>query len=285
MRNRSDLKRGADPGKRMPRHVFAVCAYGESPYLEECLRSLRQQSVKSSIVLCTSTPGAFLREIAQTYDIPLYIREGESSLLADWEFAAETAARETGARLVTIAHQDDRYHRDYTKALLHAARLYPDLSLFCTRYRTIDAEGAVTDGMAERVKRILRLPLRLHGIADRTFIKRLVLRFGNGIGCPTCTYNLDVTALPLFRQNDQFVIDWDTLWRMSGEPGRFVCVEKEMLDYRVHAGAATKRNMENHNREKEETEMFRRIWGDGITGRLMTLLLMHFYKRAYRAYR
>ena len=27
-------------------HVFAVCAYGESPYLESCLRSLKAQTIK-----------------------------------------------------------------------------------------------------------------------------------------------------------------------------------------------------------------------------------------------
>lgn len=260
-------------------HVFAVCAYQKSPYLEECLRSLQEQSVKSRVILCTSTPNDFLRKTAEQYGVPLYIREGKSALLLDWNFAAETAVRKAGAQLVTIAHQDDRYHRDYAKALLHAARLCPDMSLFCTRYRTIGAEGLPVNGTAERVKRLLRLPLRLRGLSDRTFMKRLPLRFGNAIGCPTCTYNLDRTALPLFRKDYQFVIDWDTLWRLAGEPGRFVCVERELLDYRVHAGAATKQNMENHNREKEETEMFRRIWG-----RRIAAVLMHFYKRAYRAY-
>ena len=79
--------------------------------------------------------------------------------------------------------------------------------------------------------------------ADRPFIKRLALRFGNSIGCPTCTYNLDVTGLPIFRNHYQFVIDWDTLWRLAGEPGKFICIEKELMEYRVHEGAATRANM------------------------------------------
>ena len=39
-------------------HTFAVCAYGESPYLEECVRSLLDQNVKSRILIATSTPNA-----------------------------------------------------------------------------------------------------------------------------------------------------------------------------------------------------------------------------------
>ena len=48
-------------------HTFAVCAYKQSPYLRECLESLRKQTVRSSIVLATSTPSAFLQELADEY--------------------------------------------------------------------------------------------------------------------------------------------------------------------------------------------------------------------------
>ena len=99
------------------KHCFAISAYGESPYLEECIRSLRGQSVRTRVILCTSTPNDLIRELAGRYALPLYIREGASSLHADWNFAVETAVRETEAELVTVAHQDDIYHRDYVKAL------------------------------------------------------------------------------------------------------------------------------------------------------------------------
>lgn len=38
------------------KHVFAICAYKDSPYLESCIRSLAGQRVKSPVILCTSTP-------------------------------------------------------------------------------------------------------------------------------------------------------------------------------------------------------------------------------------
>lgn len=37
-------------------HTFAVCAYRESPFLEDCVRSLVRQTVKSRILIATSTP-------------------------------------------------------------------------------------------------------------------------------------------------------------------------------------------------------------------------------------
>lgn len=309
---------------RSLRHTFAVCAYGKSPYLEACLKSLENQqgmqraagtpgaelcaeerqapetsvaarhtarkpaavkpvkpveSAQSCIILCTSTPSTFLEEIAARHGIPLYVREGKSSLRDDWNFAVACAREKTGAQLVTIAHQDDIYHREYAAALQAAARRYPDLSVFCTRYRTIDGAGQLIEGKAEAVKRLLRLPLRLKFLANRRFVKRLPLRFGNGIGCPTCSYRLERCGLPLFQTDAQFVIDWDTLWRLAGREGRFVCIERPLLDYRVHAGAATMANIRNHNREREELDLFRRIWPAPVAR-----LLMHFYRSAYGAY-
>ena len=260
------------------RHIFALAAYGESPYLEEQLKSLYRQSVKSPVIMCTSTPNTHIRGLCEKYAVPLLVREGQPGLADDWNFAFEEGAKR--AQLVTIAHQDDRYHPDYVKALLHAYRWFPDLSLFCCRYETIDAEGRHIPGISEYVKRILRLPLRFHEQADRTFVKLLPLRFGNGIGCPTCTYNTAYCEPPLFRNKYRFVTDWDTLVRLAGLPGRFICVERPLLQYRIHAGAETMRNIRNHNREAEEREMFVRLHG-----RVGAEVLMGVYRVAALAYR
>ena len=42
------------------KHTFVICAYKESSYLEECIVSLEKQTVKSNILMVTSTPNAFI---------------------------------------------------------------------------------------------------------------------------------------------------------------------------------------------------------------------------------
>ena len=132
------------------KHTFSICAYGDSPYLEDCIVSLENQAIKSNIIICTSTPSEYISTIAVKHGINLYIRDGESSLQADWNYAVETAVNETGAELVTLAHQDDIYERNYTRALSKAVRIYPDMSVFFTRYRTIDKNGKLIDGKERR---------------------------------------------------------------------------------------------------------------------------------------
>ncbi len=259
------------------KHCFAVAAYGESSYLPYLLNSLKLQTVDSKVIICTSTPNRFITALSARFGYPVYVRNGKHGLKDDWNFAYEEGSKL--ADLVTIAHQDDVYFPDYTKALLYAYKIFPDMSVFCCHYDTIDGNGNTIVGTSERVKQILRLRLKNHKKADRTDVKLSALKYGNGIGCPTCTYNASLCPTPLFRNDYKFVIDWATLIRLAREPGRFICIEKPLMAYRVHEGAETMRNIENNNREKEEREMFGQMHSA-----LVTDLLMKFYKKAYGAY-
>ena len=58
-------------------HTFAICAYKESLYLEECIKSLKNQTVKSNIIIATSTPNDHIKNLAQKYKIQLFINNGE----------------------------------------------------------------------------------------------------------------------------------------------------------------------------------------------------------------
>ncbi|MDD3253997.1 MAG: glycosyltransferase family A protein [Lachnospiraceae bacterium] len=259
----------------MVSHTFAICAYKDSPYLEACIKSLKRQSVTSEIILCTSTPSRYLQALADVFDLPLYVRDGESDIQADWNFAYGKAK----TRLVTIAHQDDCYHRDYGKQVQACWERYPDTTVFTTDCVIIKHETAQKPDLVQFVKHVLRFPLRFHGISDRTWVKRLALRFGNPIICPSCTYDKEALGEPLFDSPYKFALDWDTMWKLAERPGRFVCIEKPLLRYRIHDGATTKACIENHQRTADEAAMFARIWPEPIVRGLM-----FFYRKAYGAY-
>ena len=55
-------------------HTFAICAYGDSPYLENCIRPLRRQGEDTDIILCTSTPSDYIRKTAARYEIPVFVK-------------------------------------------------------------------------------------------------------------------------------------------------------------------------------------------------------------------
>ena len=95
-------------------HTFVLCAYKESPYIEACVRSLKEQSVPSVLVLATSTPSSYLEQICEKYGLTYCVREGKSGIAQDWNYALSCAV----TPYVTISHQDDLYEPEYTSLLL-----------------------------------------------------------------------------------------------------------------------------------------------------------------------
>ena len=59
-----------------------------------------------------------------------------------------------------------------------------DTAVVCTRCRNINALDEPVDGTAEKIKRILRMPLHFDALNGTRFGKRLSLSMGNSIPCP-----------------------------------------------------------------------------------------------------
>lgn len=49
--------------------TIVICAYKECKYLEESIRSVLNQSVKTNVVISTSTPNDFIDGLADKYHL------------------------------------------------------------------------------------------------------------------------------------------------------------------------------------------------------------------------
>ena len=111
-------------------HTFVVMAYGDSPFLPECLDALLRQSVPSAICIATSTPSDYLRHQARRIGAPLYVTESGRGIAHDWNFAL----RQAKTKYVTLSHQDDLYAPDYTEKCLDKIKRYPNALICFTDY-------------------------------------------------------------------------------------------------------------------------------------------------------
>jgi len=261
--------------KRQPTHCFAICAYKDSPYLENCIRSLRAQTVRTDVILATSTPSDYIRGLAEKYDIPCSVREGKSDIQEDWNFAYNLAA----ADYVTIAHQDDEYDPDYVRALFDMASRYDDISLFITDYLPIKNGQVGKRDVNSRIRRLLRTPLRVSGLANKRWVKKGILCLGNSICCPAVTYHKAVLGDTVFTSEYKYNLDWDTFYKYACRPGRFAYVDRPLTHYRVHDGATSKEFIEDHRRVADDISMFRKFWPEWVVK-----VIMAFYKNAYKTY-
>ena len=172
--------------------------------------------------------------------------EDEKGIGNDWNYGVEKAE----GRFVTVTHQDDLYNRHYVEELKKAYERWPDMSVFMTDGVLIKDGKLTRGGAVEAVKKVLRLPWRFRGLCHLSAVKMSGLIFGNPVMCPSCSYGKDRISLPLFSDQYDFVLDWDCMRKLALKGGRFVCVEKPLLYYRVHDGAATKVCIKNHKRER-----------------------------------
>lgn len=257
--------------KEYKNHTFIVCAYKESQYLDECIKSLINQTVKSNIIVSTSTPNEYIKQLTQRYNLPLYINNGKSGIGLDWNFGVSCAKTD----YVTVAHQDDIYKPNYLEEIVKRLGNGKDFVIAFTDYREIKngEEIKLTNNL--KIKKILLFPLRIFN--NSKFIKKRVLSLGCPICCPSVTVNKKITGENPYRTELKCDLDWDTWDKMSEYKARFLYIPKELMQHRIHEESETSNLIENNIRLEEDLQMFERYWPKPIAK-----LLMKKYSKAIK---
>lgn len=237
-------------------HMFALCAYQESPYLEDCLRSLLEQAERDRIVISTSTPNAHIAEVARRYDVRLVEHEGPSGIARDWTRAISCC----DTPLVTIAHQDDIYLSAYRETMLACLNEEERPLIFFSDYGELRGGEVQDESKLLGVKRLMLRPLTMRAMRSNRFMRRRVLSLGSPICCPSVTYCLPNLPLPLFLDTMKCDLDWQAWERFSKLKGSFVYCDKLLMRHRIHEGSETSALIQDDTRSREDLEMFCKFW-------------------------
>jgi len=257
----------------MTNHSFAVMAYKDSLYLSECLDSLKNQTVESKIYISTSTPSAYISDLAKKYSIEVYVTESGQGIAHDWNFSLQQAK----TKYVTLAHQDDLYMPEYAKTCLNATEKFKDTLICFTGYSEIVEGKDRTNNLLLRVKRFMLwffMPFKKN--IRSKFWKRKLLSTGCPIAAPSVMYNRDRLSGFQFSSEYSINMDWEGWYRMSAMKGRFVYIKKNLLKHRIHPASATSAGLKSNLRQKEDLRMFNLFWP-----RIISRLLTKFYSRSY----
>lgn len=247
----------------MKNHTFVICAYKESKYLEECVKSIINQTVKSNIIMVTATPNNFIKQIADKYNINLYINEGEKGIGQDWNFGVS----KTTTDYVTVIHQDDVYKENYLEKLMSYTNKYDDIVMFFTNYKELKNGKVIKQTRNLKIKNLLLTPVKWFSKSRKA--KRLSLSFGSPICCPSVTLNTKIVGKKPYKTELKCDLDWDTWLSLTEYKGRYI-YEKEVLMYhRIHEESATSKLIENNIRLEEDLEMFGRLWPKNIAKFMM----------------
>lgn len=237
-------------------HSFVVPAYGVSPFLADCLRSLAGQSVPSRIIVATSTPSDEVADTARAFAAEYVVNPERGGIGADWNFALRAA----GTRFVTLAHQDDVYAPAFLARTLAVFARHPEGALCWTGYDEITDAGLPRRSRITRVKAMIRAATvgRREAVAGRRL--GLFLSFGNPLPCSSVTF--DLAKLPDFAFSRDFAsnLDWDAWWRLHRDGRTFLHCAEPLVGRRYNDLTATSRLIRDGRRAREDRQMFEAIW-------------------------
>lgn len=255
--------------KEFKNHTFVVCAYKESPYLEDCIKSVLNQKVKSNVIMSTSTPNEYIKNMAEKYNIDLYVNNGEKGIGQDWNFGISNVKTD----YVTIAHQDDIYKENYLEEIVNNINKGIDFVIAFTDYRELKNGQEIPLTRNLKIKKVLLFPLRK--FRKSRFVRRRILSLGAAICCPSVTINTKIAGKTPYKTELKCDLDWDTWDKMTQYDANFLYIPKELMQHRIHEESETSNLIENNVRLEEDLLMLKRYWPSPIAK-----FIMKFYKKA-----
>ena len=241
-------------------HTFVVLAYKESNKLENCIKSVLNQSVKTNVVIATSTPNDFIMKIAKKYKLKVIVNNNPKGIAYDFDFASNCVKSD----LVTIAHQDDIYDETYAESVLKKYQRYPKSLIIFTDYYEIKNNQKEFSNINLKLKRLLLFPLRITLLSRFKFFKRWVIRWGNSICCPAVTFVQKNVPKEKFSCDFKCNVDWYAWEKLSRLKGNFSYIPKKIMGHRIHEESTTTEIIKENIRTKEDLEMFRKFWPNFI---------------------
>lgn len=250
-------------------HTFVICAYGDSPFLEDCILSLKAQTVASLIIIYTSTPSDYIQKIAEKHKVSVHTALG-GGIGKDWNHALSFV----NTPYATIAHQDDIYLPSYSQTILAVADSQPDAMIIYTDYAELQNGLVRPENTNLKIKRLMLNVLSWY--AGSRIWRNRVLAFGNPICCPAVTYNM--SRLEGFRFNEALKtsLDWHAWYTISNEyNGKFAYISDKLMHHRIHDESETTATIADKTRTKEDLWMYEQFWPKWVAKKLI-----RFYEKS-----
>ena len=241
-------------------HTFVVLAYNECAYLENCIKSILNQSVDTNVIIATATPNKYIEQIAQNNNIKIIVNNAHKNIGGDFNFAIKAGNTE----LVTIAHQDDEYDYRYVENIINKYKQFPKSLILFTDYYEIKKHGKEYDNINLKVKRFLLKGIANNHKSDKIKNKRNILKFGNPICCPSVSFskkNIRKEVLEkLFISNMKSNVDWEAWEVLSKEKGNFIYINKPLMGHRISEESTTSKIIAENIRTKEDLAILEKFW-------------------------
>lgn len=238
------------------KHTFVICAYKESEFLEECILSLKNQSISSEIFIATSTPNKYIEALAEKYNLKVFVNDGPGGITQDWNFGLSKVK----TKYATVAHQDDIYESSYSEKIIKAMEKYRTSIIAFSDYNELRKGKKIHNTSMLKIKRMMLFPLRCKKFWKRKFVRRRILSLGDPICCPAVTFDLNNVERPIFKDGFRSCEDWEAWENLSKLKGEFIYINEPLMCHRIHENSATTEIIYDNARVYENFVMYCKFW-------------------------
>ena len=242
------------------KHTFVILAYNISDDLEECIKSVINQSVKSNVVIATSTPNDYIIDLASEYSLGVMINKAKSNKGRDYNFAINSF----NTPLVTIAHQDDLYDRNYVKEIKKCYKKNKDATIIFTDNYEIHTDKKIKTSKKLFWIRYHLFPLKYRLFQNIKFFKLRALKRDKFICTSSITFVKNNIDGDIFPTNLKYDNDWQGLIDLAKKETKFVYLREKLVGYRVEE------KEENKIKTKEDEKILKSLYSDWMYNRIIS---------------
>ena len=241
------------------KHTFVILAYNISDDLEECIKSVINQSVKSNVVIATSTPNDYIIDLSSEYSLGVMINEAKSNKGRDYNFAIDSF----DTPLVTIAHQDDLYDRNYVKEIKRCYKKNKDATIIFTDNYEIHNDKKIKKSKKLFWIRYHLFPLKFSFFQKKKYFKLRALKPNKYICTSSITFVKNNIERNIFPTNLKYDNDWQGLIDLAKKETKFVYLNQKLVGYRVEE------KEENKTKIKEDEKILKSLYPTWIYERII----------------
>lgn len=245
--------------------MFVICAYKEVHYLENCVKSLLNQTIKCNIIISTSTPNDYIRAVANRYGITLRINPEQKGNFSDFCFAYAQA----DTKYVTLCHQDDEYLPNFAETMLRYLEEEKRPIIAFSNYYDLKNNEIIKNSSLLRTKRKMNYLLNVKLFRSSKFVRNRILSLGNSICAPTVTYNKEIVEKPVEDCPLPTCHDWYSWIELAKLKGAFVYVKEPLILRRIHSESTMTEVIANHDKAYSDYEIYRKFWPKPIAKLLL----------------
>ncbi len=228
-------------------HTFVILAHNENDDLEDCIKSIKNQSVKSNIIIATSTPCDFINDVASKYGIGVMVNKRKNNIGSDCNYAISTFNTE----LITIAHQSDIYNRNYLKEVIKVYKKNKDATIiYSDAYLIKDGKKIVNSYKLRKNHKHNKL-LKYKLFQKNYYAKIYCLARNQSFKTSSVTFIKNNIPEKIFPTNLKYYNEWQGFINLAkNNNSKFIFIDKKLVGYQEID--KKKRKSEKRKEEKKK---------------------------------